>query len=154
MIADEPGSWLTVGGELMFDAIQTAMGKPNSPLTAIYIGTIAPGEQGGWWPDLIAAGSAGTVYVQALQGSVDKWDTWPEIKRCNPLTAISPQFRRKLLQERDAARKDTRLKARFLSYRLNQPCEDESVMLLNLDDWQRVLDRPPALPLRQPFVSY
>ena len=26
-------------------------------------------------------------------------------------------------------------------------------MLLNLDDWQRVLDRPPALPLRQPFVS-
>ena len=41
-IMDEPGSYETVGGQLMFDAIQTAQGKPFSPLKAIYIGTLAP----------------------------------------------------------------------------------------------------------------
>ena len=33
------------------------------------------------------------------------------IKRCNPLTAISELFAAKLKQERDDARRDTRLKA-------------------------------------------
>ena len=43
------------------------------------------------------------AYVQALQGDPDKWDQWPEIRRCNPLTAISADFRRKLLPRmRDA----------------------------------------------------
>ena len=42
-----------------------------------------------------------------------------EIRRCNPLTAISDSFRAKLLDERDRARRDSRLKARFMSYRLN-----------------------------------
>ena len=32
VIADEPGAWETVGGELMRDAIETAKGKPESPL--------------------------------------------------------------------------------------------------------------------------
>ena len=31
-ICDEPGSWETVGGQLLFDAIETAKGKPGSPL--------------------------------------------------------------------------------------------------------------------------
>ena len=35
-----------------------------------------------------------------------------------------------MLEERDAARADSRLKARFLSYRLNQPSADESAVLL------------------------
>ena len=47
-----PASWQTIGGELMFDAIQTAQGKPGSPLRAIYIGTLAPAT-GGWWHKLV-----------------------------------------------------------------------------------------------------
>ena len=41
-VADEPGSWETNGGTLLYDAIETAKGKPGSPLRAIFIGTLAP----------------------------------------------------------------------------------------------------------------
>ena len=83
-------------------------------MKAIFLGTLAP-AQGGWWHDMVNAGSRGSTYVQKLQGDPAKWDKWSEIKRVNPLTAISEPFRKRLLEERDAARSDTRLKARFLS---------------------------------------
>ena len=107
----------------------------------IYIGTLAPATSG-WWHDTINRGTHSTTYVQALYGDPERWDQWPEIRRCNPLTAVSADFRRKLLQERDEARRDTRLKARFLSYRLNIPSADESTLLLTPDDWRRVIARP------------
>ena len=86
LVADEPGSWEVIGGQLMHDAITTAQGKPGSPLRVMYIGTIAPSSRG-WWADLIEAGSGGSTHVTALQGDPDKWDRWPTIRRCNPLTA-------------------------------------------------------------------
>ena len=48
LVADEPGAWEVNGGLLMHDAIQTAMGKPNSHLKVVYIRTLAP-AQSGWW---------------------------------------------------------------------------------------------------------
>ena len=42
LVADEPGSWETNGGTLMYDAIITALGKPNSPMRTVFIGTLAP----------------------------------------------------------------------------------------------------------------
>ena len=145
-LADEPGAWDTVGGELMADALDTALGKPGSDLTVIYIGTLAP-ALAGWWPDLIDAGSEGSTYVQALRGDPDKWDRWPEIRRCNPLMAAFAESRATLLEERDAARRDSRLKARFLSYRMNCPTADEVSVLLTVDEWRRVLAR--AVPERR-----
>ena len=152
-ICDEPGAWEVNGGQLLYDAIETAKGKPGSPLRAVYIGTLAPATSG-WWHDLVADGTHGSVYVQALQGDRERWDQWPEIRRCNPLTAVSPAFRRKLLEERDAARRDSRLKARFLSYRLNVPTGEESTMLLTVEDWERVMAR--SVPPREgrPIVAY
>ena len=76
-----------------------------------------------------------------LQGDPELWDQWPEIRKANPLTNISPTFRRKLLEERDAARADTRLKARFLSYRMNLPTGDESAVLLTVQDWEDIVGR-------------
>lgn len=152
LVADEPGSWETIGGELMHDAITTAQGKPGSPLRVIYIGTLAP-AMAGWWHDLIDAGSRGRTYVQAIKGDPEKWDDWREIRRCNPLTAISKEFRDKLREELEAAKSDTRLKARFLSYRLNVPSADESTMLLNVPDWQRVLERDILERDGQPAVG-
>ena len=140
-ICDEPGAWEVRGGTLLSDAIETAKGKPGSPLRALYIGTLAP-SVAGWWHELIEGGTRGTTVVHSLQGDRETWDSWHTIRRANPLTAISPEFRAKLLQERDAARRDTRLKARFLSYRLNLPTQDESSMLLTVDDWARVTARP------------
>ena len=109
LVADEPGSWETVGGTLMADAIFSSMGKPGSTLRAVFIGTIAPSNSG-WWSDLVSSRSNSTTYVQSLCGDPEKWDKWAEIRRCNPLTAVAPEFKKKLLEERDAARRDTRLK--------------------------------------------
>ena len=152
-ICDEPGAWETNGGTLLHDAIETAKGKPGSPLRALYLGTLAPAVDG-WWHDMVDTGTGGTTYVQALRGDAERWDSWQEIRRCNPLTAVSAEFRKKLLQERDAARRDSRLKARFLSYRLNIPSADEATMLLTVDDWQRVLDRPVAERAGRPIFAY
>ena len=151
-ICDEPGAWETNGGTLLADAIFGAMGKPNSPLRTVFIGTLAPAT-GGWWHDLIADGSRGSTYVQALQGDVEKWDTWAEIRRCNPLTAVSGDFRKQLRVERDAARLDSRLKARFLAYRLNRPAGDESTVLLTVADWERVVAREVPPRVGKPIVG-
>ena len=74
LVADEPGSWEVVGGELMHDAIQTAQGKPGSRLRVVYIGTLAP-SRGGWWHDLVSDGTHGSTFVQALQGDAAKCDS-------------------------------------------------------------------------------
>ena len=152
VVWDEPGAAETVGGEGLWDAVATAMGKPGSPLKAILIGTVAPSSSG-WWAEMIADGSNGSTFVQALQGDRSTWDCWPTIRRVNPLTAISPEFRKKLLSERDKARADTRLKARFLSYRLNVPTADESAVLLTVDDWERTAARPVPEPEGRPVVG-
>ena len=152
VIADEPGAWEVKGGELLHDAIEGAKGKPGSPLRALYIGTLAPARDG-WWHDMIRDGSHASTYVLALQGSPATWDQWATIRKANPLTAISADFRRKLLEERDAARRDTRLKSRFLSYRLNVPTADESTVLLTVDDWQRALSRDVAPAAGRPLVG-
>ena len=96
VIADEPGAWAVNDGALMFDAISTSLGKPNSPLKALFLGTLAPAT-GGWWHDLIAKGSHHSTYVQAIQGDRETWDNWQTIRKANPLTAISPEFRKQLL---------------------------------------------------------
>ena len=152
VILDEPGAFNVNEGEAMFDAISTATGKPGSPLKALFIGTLAPAK-GGWWHDLVGGGSERSTYVKLLQGDREKWDEWSEIRKVNPLTAVSPDFRRKLLEERDAARGDTRLKARFLSYRLNIPSADESAILLTVDDWKLAEARPVGEPAGRPIVG-
>ena len=140
VICDEPGSWEVTGGELMHDALTTSLGKPGSPMKVIYIGTISPSSTG-WWPDLVAGGSKDGVYVQKLQGCLDRWESWAEIKRCNPLTAVSQEFVKRLKIERAEAQEDSRLKSRFLSYRLNLPSADEAAVLLSVDDYQLMADR-------------
>ena len=152
LVADEPGSWEVTGGTLMYDAIVTALGKPDSPMKVIFIGTLAPSTSG-WWHDLVHDGSTPTTYVQALQGSADKWDRWSEIRRCNPLTAVSPEFRKRLKTERDEARIDTRLKARFQSYRLNLPSGDESTVLLTTVDFDKVTAREVPERSGRPIVG-
>ena len=112
-VFDEPGSFEVNGGQLLWDAAVTALGKPNSPLKLILIGTIAPSLRG-WWADLVSDGTHGSTYVQALQANPERWDQWPEIRRCNPLTAVSADFRQTLLAERDDAYRDSRNKARWL----------------------------------------
>ena len=152
LVGDEPGCWETTNGTLMADAIHTAQGKPGSAMKVILIGTLAP-STGGWWHDLVGVGSHGSTYVQALTGNLKKWDQWSEIKRCNPLVAVSDEFKAKLLDERDQALRDSRLKARFCSFRLNSPMGDESTMLLTVSEFEDMARR--AVPPREgsPIVA-
>ena len=154
LVADEPGAWEIVGGGLLHDAIQTAQGKPLSSLRVVYIGTLAPlASPGHWWYDLVDAGTQGSTFVQKLVGDAETWDKWATIRKANPLKAKYAESRAVLLEERDAARRDSRLKARFLSYRLNVPTQDERGMLLTVDDWKLVEARPQGLPSGRPIVG-
>ena len=152
VLADEPGSWDAIGGESMFDAIQTAMGKPGSPLRALYFGTLAPGK-GQWWLDLVKRGSSETRFVTCLQGTIAKWDQLSEVKRVNPLTWRFPDSRKVLLDEREEALRDESAKSRFLSYRMNLPTRNETEMLLTVADWTRVTERPVAAREGLPVVG-
>ena len=140
VVMDEPGSYATTGGEALWDAVSTSLGKPGSQLRVLLIGTIAP-SRSGWWRELAEAGSSGSTYVQLLQGDVKRWSDLREVYRVNPLSRIDARFRKKLRQERDAALRDDRLKARFLSYRMNRPTADESEVLITVADWERVCSR-------------
>lgn len=149
---DEPGAYEVTGGTQVWDAVETALGKPGTRMRVMLIGVLAP-EVDGWWHELIADGSGGNVHVTALQGDRKRWDQWPEIRRCNPLMALYPESRKVLLTERDKAARDSRLKARFLSYRMNRPTSDESVVLLTVDDFERACSRPEGLPAGRPIVG-
>ena len=143
VVIDEPGSLEIVGGQMLSDSLFTAQGKAGSKLKLILAGTLAPmaTKSGHWWWELVHAGTVKTTYVQHYQGSTEGWDSWKVIKRANPLAMVDAGFRAKLLEERDDARADTRLKARFLSYRLNVPSGDESSVLLSVPDYQKVTAR-------------
>ena len=155
VVLDEPGALETVGGQALADSLFTAQGKVGSKLKLVLCGTLAPGARvaGHWWYDLIDGGTTGTRWVRKFQGSADGWDDWNTIRKANPLTSISPEFRAKLREERDEARVDAGKKARFLSYRLNLPTADEASSLLNLDDWKAMRCRPVQPRYGQPIVG-
>ena len=152
LICDEPGAWHENGGAAMWDAIETAHGKPGSPMKVILIGTLAPAKSG-WWHELVQGGSGGDVFVSALQGRLDRWSELRELRRVNPLIARHPVEWSRLVRERDAARGDPRLKASFLSYRLNLPTADESEVLLRVEDWKAAVARSPADRKGRPIVG-
>ena len=155
VVIDEPGALEIVGGQMLADSLFTAQGKVGSRLKLILAGTLAPMATGAghWWYDLLAEGTKGRTHVQVFQGDAETWDYWPTIRKANPLIGLDAHTRRVILEERDLARGDSRLKARFLSYRLNRPSGDESTMLLTLEDWQRVTAREAPPRKGRPLVG-
>ena len=154
-IVDEPGALEINGGGLLHDSISTAQGKPGSPLKAIYIGTLAPlaKDEKHWWHSLATKKHGPHVHSVCLQGDPDRWDDWREIMRVNPLARIAPELQAKLKIEREEARIDERLKARFLSYRLNVPSADVSKMLIDVAAWKKTLAREAQPREGKPIVA-
>lgn len=152
-IIDEPAALHTIGGTALWDAVRTAQGKVGSPLKAVLTGTLAPAAPGSWWPALVEAGTAGSTCVQLLQGRADRWAQWREVLRVNPLARHHPEMAEVLREERDAAMKDSRLKASFMSMRLNLPSADEATMALDLADWELACARPVPEPQGRPVVG-
>ena len=140
-----------VVGPGLWDAIVTTAGKGLT--TIVVCGTLAPSGRDDWWPTLVKRGSGPGVHVMVLAGDPDAWDTWPTIRKCNPLTAVNPRLRRTLIRERNEARHDDRLRARFLSLRLNVPSRTDDRELIPPHQWQTVLDRPVPPREGQPVLG-
>lgn len=141
IVCDEPASWEVTGGQHMYEAVQGALGKPGSKLKTLYIGTLAPLGGGRWWWDLIEDGTHDDTFVSVLKANPEKWDEWREIRRVNPLMVRYPDSLNQLRSDFLKAKKDSRAKAFFLSYRLNIPSADESEVLLTVDDWKAIVKR-------------
>ncbi len=155
VIADEPAAWRPSDGALLADALVTALGKPGSDMRLVLCGTLAPlGTDGHWWAEMVKAGTRPGVYVQLHQGDRDRWQDLRHVYAVNPLAKVSKELRETLKRERDEAMRDSRLLARFLSYRLNIPERDAANMLLEDVDLDRVFARPVPERDGQPFVAY
>ena len=153
-VLDEPGAFHEAGGTLMWNALSGALGKPGSRMRLIAIGTLAPGGvPGSWWGNLVDGGSQPGRYVQLLQSDPDRWDDFDEVRRVNPLTAISDQFTRKLKIELAEAKRDSRRAAYFKSYKCNLPSRDVRTMLLTTADWDLVKARPVPERKGRPMVG-
>ena len=153
IIADEPGSWETRGGELMWDALRTSPGK-LADQRVVLIGTRSPAAPGTWWPELRDTGCAPGRHVEARSAPDDaEWDSWATIAAVNPLIRRNPSLRKTILRERDEARKSTVYEHAFRAYRLNQMVGHHSGMLLPLLDWKRVLQRDPPEREGQPVLG-
>ena len=147
LIADEPASWNLRDGDLLWSALTGSLGKlPDQKL--LVCGTLSPAESGSWWPELIAAGSAGRTYVQAHQaGETDRWDDLRVAARANPLLRVNHDLRAVVRAERDAARLDSQKQPQFEAYRLNRHVAGEDTMLLSIEEWKNTLKRevPPRV---------
>ena len=154
-ICDEPGAWEINGGTLLWDALETALGKPGSPMRILVIGTLAPMAQDDshWWYRLVTRGSRRNVNVMSYMGDAETWADRKTILKANPLARIDAGFRRKLFQERDDALNDSTLRARFVSYRLNVPMGDPQSLLMEASDWERVLQQPVQPREGQPIFG-
>ena len=73
---DEPGAFEVTGGEALWDAVVTALGKPGSALRVLLIGTRAPARSG-WWLRLLDGGSRESTYIQELKGGSIAGDRGP-----------------------------------------------------------------------------
>ena len=151
VIGDEPGSWNTLAGESMYDALLTSIGK--NKMSLILMGTIAPALAESWWPRLIADGSTDGVHVTLLQGDPESWDDWRTIVKCNPLVRVNTLLASTLKRELKEALRDSRLQARFKSYRLNLPTSDTSTVLVTTKEWDKVLGRQVPTPEGRPTVG-
>ena len=121
VIADEPGAWKVLDGEAMYDSIQTAQGKPGSPLKALYLGTLAPALSG-WWHELVAARIGRQYLRQAPTGNTRDLGSLAHNPQGKPTNGPSRRHSERSCSRSVAKRGgDSRLKSRFLSYRLNLP---------------------------------
>ena len=115
-------------------------------MTVIAIGTLAPAPLTGpasWWPATVAAGSGDATHVALLQADPDRWESFDEVLRVNPVAAVNPHLRRALEREHKAALESDRAARTFRNYRLNLPGDPVDIQpLITSAEWERVCAKP------------
>ena len=153
IFADEPGSWEARGGQLLWDAIRTSLGKQDGQ-RLVLIGTRAPAPIDSWWPTLLDTGSGPGTYIEvrsAPEGA--PWDAWETIRAVNPMVTLNPSLRKTILRERDEARRNDALRPAFEAYRLNRQVDVRQEVLIAADAWRRVEARPVPPREGRPIVG-
>ena len=153
IVADEPASWEERNGRLLYDAIRQSLGKlPDQRV--LLIGTRAPSADDGWWPSMLDAGSGtGTHVTDLCAGPELAWDSWAAIKAANPLVLTVDTIRRKVLRERDEARRTPTQRPAFEAYRLNRGGVGEGAVLVTADAWRSMLTREVLPRVGRPVVG-
>ncbi len=142
IIAEEPAAWELRGGALMWDALRTSLGKRDGQ-RLLLIGTRAPAVPGTWWPELLDAGSGPGIHVTDIHAPAgEPWDDWKTIRACNPMLDVNASLRRTVLRERDEARRNPTMRPAFEAYRLNRATAVGREVLLSVEEWDRVAERP------------
>ena len=155
IIADEPGSWQAREGLLLYHALRQSLGKrPGQRL--LLIGTRSPADPGTWWPSLLEAGSGDGVHVTVMSApDGSPWDAWPTIRAANPMVLHNSALRRRILRERDEARRNPSMRPAFEAYRLNRLVNVSNEMLCTVEQWRAVERRAvPERPKDRPIVGF
>ena len=143
IVADEPGAWSPIQGRRLWDAMLTSLGKRRTQIIAV--GTLSPAPLTGpasWWPQFIEAGSGEGRHVALLQADPEKWESFDEVLRVNPVAAVNPHLRRTLEREHKVALSSERSARTFRQFRLNLPGDPvESQPLITPQEWLRVCTR-------------
>ena len=154
-VCDEPGSWAPQSGRRLFEAVTGAIGKRR--MTVVLIGTLSPAALVGpasWWPDLVKSGSGDGRHVALLQADPEKWESFDEVLKCNPVASINPHLRRTLEREHKTALESDRAARTFRNYRLNLPGDPiESQPLITGQEWERIVARPVPACEGRPVVG-
>ena len=131
-------------GRRLFEAVTGAIGKRR--MTVVLIGTLSPAALVGpasWWPDLVKSGSGDGRHVALLQADPEKWESFDEVLKCNPVAAINQELRRTLEREHKVALESDRAARTFKNYRLNLPGDPvDTQPLITSAEWQIACARP------------
>lgn len=149
---DEPASWETRGGALMWEAIEYSLAKPGNDTRIIAIGTRAPNLTR-FWRELLDNGTGGNVFVKEISGDPDKWREWREVLRCNPLIRRYPESKRLLRAQFEKALTNSRDEASFKSYRMNIPTDNPHELLLTPAEIATLLTKPVPPQEGQPIIG-
>ena len=134
-LLDEPSQWESARADKMLAAIRTGLGKvPGSRLIAL--GTRASNDEH-WFSVMLAGGAA---YAQSHHaGESDNPFAMATIRKANPSLAHLPSLKKRLLLERDGARRDPVMLASWRSLRLNQGTSDViEAHLLAAGTWEAI----------------
>ena len=91
----------------------------------------------------MAAGSGDATHVVLLQADPDRWESFDEVLRVNPVASVNPHLRRALEREHKSALESDRAARTFRQFRLNIPGEKvDSQPLITSAEWERVCTKP------------
>lgn len=133
VIADEPAQWPSGGGEAMFSALLTSLGKVG-PGRLVCIGT-RPAAPDHWYSRLL---DGGADYTQVHAGDIAKPFDKREWHKANPSMRHFPALADAVAADAKRAQSDASLLPAFLALRLNGGVSDVGrEQLLEAATWER-----------------